>query len=80
MLNIFGLLEEPTSGTLTINGEPAPRINSGRATHMRRDHINYLFQTNALVTNRSVADNLLIWHALRQGEPDRAGRADPPCP
>ena len=40
LLNILGLLEEPTSGTLTINGEPAPRINSGRATHMRRDYIN----------------------------------------
>ena len=74
LLNILGLLEEPTSGTLTINGEPAPRINSGRATHMRRDYINYLFQTNALVTNRSVADNLLI--GMHYAKASRAEQAE----
>ena len=74
LLNILGLLEEPTSGMLTINGEPAPRINSGRATHMRRDHINYLFQTNALVTNRSVADNLLI--GMHYAKASRAEQAE----
>ena len=74
LLNILGLLEEPTSGTLTINGEPAPRINSGRATHMRRDHINYLFQTNALVTNRTVADNLLI--GMHYAKASRAEQAE----
>ena len=74
LLNILGLLEEPTSGTLTINGEPAPRINSGRATHMRRDYINYLFQTNALVTNRTVADNLLI--GMHYAKASRAEQAE----
>ena len=74
LLNILGLLEEPTSGMLTINGEPAPRINSGRATHMRRDYINYLFQTNALVTNRTVADNLLI--GMHYAKASRAEQAE----
>lgn len=60
LLNIIGLLEEPTAGSVHIAGKQAPAINSRGATLMRRNTINYLFQSNALVNNQTVLNNILI--------------------
>lgn len=60
LLNIIGLLEQQTSGTLTFRGTPLPRINRSAATALRRDHINYLFQSFALINSSSTIENILI--------------------
>jgi putative ABC transport system ATP-binding protein len=60
LLNIIGLLEEPTAGSVRIAGKQTPAINSRGATLMRRNTINYLFQSNALVNNQTVLNNILI--------------------
>jgi len=72
LLNIMGLLEVPTAGNLHIGGRPAPAINSRAATLMRRNTINYVFQSNALVSNQTVLQNLLIaLHYARVGSGER---------
>lgn len=60
LLNIIGLLEEYDSGEILLKEKPLPNINSKEATLIRRNEINYVFQTNALVSSKSVKDNLLI--------------------
>lgn len=60
LLNIIGLLEEYDSGEILLKENPLPNINSKEATLIRRSEINYVFQTNALVSSKSVKDNLLI--------------------
>ncbi|MBM7617542.1 putative ABC transport system ATP-binding protein [Weissella uvarum] len=60
ILNIMGLLEQYNCGKVWLNGRLAPAINSSHATRMRRKHINYLFQSFALIEDRTVKDNLLL--------------------
>lgn len=61
ILNILGLLEAPTSGTVKINGQLAPRKLAGRkAMLLRRNTLNYLFQTNALLPDLTVRHNLQL--------------------
>lgn len=60
LLNIIGLLDQQSSGTMTFRGTPLPRINRSAATAVRRDHINYLFQSLALINSSSAIENILI--------------------
>lgn len=60
LLNMIGLLEEYDSGEILLKEKPLPNINSKEATLIRRNEINYVFQTNALISSKSVKDNLLI--------------------
>ena len=60
LLNLIGLLETVDEGTITIDGEILPQVNSKKATHLRRNVLNYLFQSNALIPNESVSDNLML--------------------
>ena len=60
LLNMIGLLERVDSGEILLKGKALPDINSKEATLIRRDEINYIFQTNALISEKTVKDNLLI--------------------
>ena len=60
ILNMIGLLEEIDSGEIKIYGKKLPQINSSQATRLRRNVINYLFQSFALINDITVMDNLLI--------------------
>ena len=60
ILNLMGLLDKPTSGTVELFGEKAPKPFSGRASKLLRYKIGYLFQNFALVDNKTVAYNLKI--------------------
>ena len=60
ILNMIGLLESIDSGSIKINGNNIPNINSSKATMLRRKTINYLFQSYALISDITVWDNLMI--------------------
>lgn len=60
VLNMIGLLETVDSGTIKIKKEKIPPINSQKATMLRRNTINYLFQSHALISDMTVKDNLKI--------------------
>lgn len=60
ILNIIGLLEQFDSGSYLLNDKTAPGVNSRKATLARRNDINYLFQTFALVSNMTVRQNLKL--------------------
>lgn len=60
LLNMIGLLDSPSSGKIFLEGEPYPNINSKEATLLRRNVINYIFQSNALISSMTVKENLLV--------------------
>lgn len=60
ILNMIGLLDAVDSGKILINGKVLPKVNSQLAVHYRRNVINYLFQSNALISTSSVKDNLML--------------------
>lgn len=60
LLNMIGLLEECEKGQITIFGKKIPKIESREATLLRRNTINYLFQSFALISDITVNQNLFI--------------------
>lgn len=60
LLNILGLLDHPTSGTVLLDGTVLPGVNSAAATRMRRNHINYLFQSFALIPSATAIENVRL--------------------
>lgn len=60
LLNMIGLLESSDSGQIKLKGKEIPKIESKRATMLRRNTINYLFQSFALITDMTIYDNLFL--------------------
>jgi putative ABC transport system ATP-binding protein len=72
LLNILGLLESPDSGAIYLAGDLYPKINSKKAMLLRRNEINYLFQSFALIDSKSVRENLLL--SLTYTKLDKSGK------
>ncbi|WP_068793911.1 ABC transporter ATP-binding protein [Brevibacillus laterosporus] len=60
VLNIMGLLENPSSGTVKLFDKNSPRIGSAQANRLLRTKIAYLFQNYALIDDATVEYNLEI--------------------
>lgn len=60
ILNMIGALETYDSGEICMRGKKLPQINGRKATMLRRNEINYLFQSFALITDMTVMQNLLL--------------------
>ncbi|HJA64704.1 ABC transporter [Lachnoclostridium sp. An169] len=60
LLNIIGALEDYDGGSIRIFGREVPKPGSRKATLLRRNTVNYLFQSFALVSDMTVCENLLL--------------------
>lgn len=60
LLNMIGLLETMDSGSIQIEGKKLPKLNGKKATLFRRNIINYLFQSYALINDMTVMQNVLV--------------------
>lgn len=60
LLNMIGLLEQFDEGMIKINGKKLPKIDGKGATMLRRNKINYLFQSYALINDMTIMQNLLV--------------------
>ena len=60
LLNIAGLLEQPDSGTVFIDGIDSARLSSGKRTLVRRRHIGFVFQFHRLLPEFSALENVMI--------------------
>ncbi|HCC03017.1 MAG TPA: ABC transporter [Ruminococcaceae bacterium] len=77
ILNMIGVLETVDQGEIRIFGKILPPIDSHRATLMRRDTINYLFQSFALINDMTVCQNLLLsMHFLSRSDKDKMESID----
>ncbi|MGN0307012.1 MAG: ABC transporter ATP-binding protein [Lachnospiraceae bacterium] len=60
LLNMIGALETYDKGKIMIYGKRIPKIESREATYLRRNTINYLFQSSALIAEMTVSQNLYL--------------------
>ena len=60
LLNIAGLLEQPDSGTVFIDGIDSARLRSAKRTLLRRQHIGFVFQFHRLLPEFSTLENVMI--------------------
>lgn len=61
----LSVLDEPTSGTLTIAGEPIERKNEQERTEFRLETLGYVFQDYALVPDLNAEENVMIPLVMR---------------
>lgn len=74
MLNIIGLLDEPTSGEYLLDGEPTADLGESRRCALRAHRIGFVFQAFHLIGFRSAVENVATG-LLHQRVPRRERRA-----
>ena len=75
LLNIIGLLDTPTSGTVTIDGTTIGKISDSRLAAFRNHKLGFVFQSFHLINSLNVTDNVelpLIYRSMSAS--DRAQR------
>jgi len=60
LLHIAGLLEQPSSGTVTIGGADASKANDALRTKLRRQSIGYVYQMHHLLPEFSARENIIL--------------------
>ncbi len=60
LLNLLGCMDAPTSGTFQLLGRPAEHLTEQERTHLRRDHIGFVFQHFGLIPTLTVAENVSL--------------------
>ncbi len=75
MMNQLGILDVPTTGTVSIAGKDIARMTPLERTHMRRDVIGYIFQKFYLIPLLSAYENVEYPLILKYKKRDTTGRA-----
>jgi len=77
LMNIIGLLDRPTSGTLQIGGEAIDlEMSDAKLAALRSEKIGFIFQSFNLLPRLSALDNVLLPSVYRKkGRSDRHERA-----
>jgi lipoprotein-releasing system ATP-binding protein len=72
LLNIVGLLDRPTSGTLSVCGEDTTRLDDHALTRLRGHSIGFVFQYHHLLTAFSALENVMMPMLGTAGFPNEA--------
>ena len=71
LLHLVGGLDQPTSGTITLDGENPHELNERELAHFRNRNIGFIFQDHHLLPQLSVLENVLT-PAIAEGKPSAA--------
>jgi putative ABC transport system ATP-binding protein len=58
LLNLVGCMDAPSSGTLQLLGKSVEHLTEQERTHLRREHIGFVFQHFGLIPTLTVAENV----------------------
>jgi putative ABC transport system ATP-binding protein len=58
LLQLIGCLDQPSSGTVWVDGKDVTRLNRNQRADMRRGHIGFIFQFFALIPTLSAYENV----------------------
>ena len=72
LMHILAGLDKPTSGTVSIAGTEIAELNDTKLTHLRRDHIGFVFQFFNLLPMLSAEENILLPLSISGERPDKA--------
>lgn len=67
LLNIIGLLDSPSSGTVTIMDEATGKMNDSALSRFRNHNIGFVFQSFHLIPSLSVYENVALPLIYRSG-------------
>ena len=60
LLNIISTLDNPTSGTILLEGKPMENIKASDMARFRRENLGFVFQDFNLLDTFNVKDNILL--------------------
>ncbi len=60
LLSLLGGLEQPTSGSIEVNGEEITRLSGHKLTGYRAHDVGFVFQNYNLVPNLTAAENVMF--------------------
>lgn len=72
LLNIIGLLDRPTSGSLSIAGQQTSRLDDAGITHLRGHEIGFVFQSHMLISAFTACENVMMPMVIAKGRADAA--------
>ncbi len=75
MLNLIGLLDRPTAGTLAIEGRDTRDMDDAVLTQLRGRSIGFVFQHHHLIGAFTAAENVMMPMLLDRNRPDAAMRS-----
>ncbi len=79
LLSILGLLDTPTAGSYTLNGQPVANLNMAERARIRNREIGFIFQSFNLIGDLTVFENVelpLTYRGMKAAERKaRAGEA-----
>jgi putative ABC transport system ATP-binding protein len=76
LLHMLGLLDEPTSGRIVIEGTDVGKLTDHEKTMFRLYKFGYVFQDYALVPDLTVMENVSLPAMLREDRTDEQSLAD----
>jgi putative ABC transport system ATP-binding protein len=71
LLSILGLLDTPTGGSYTLNGQPVATLNMAERARIRNREIGFIFQSFNLIGDLSVYENVelpLTYRGMKSAE------------
>jgi len=68
MLNILGLLDEPTSGRVELRGRPTVGLSATERTDARRESLGFVFQDFHLLPTLTAVENVRLPTAFLPGD------------
>ena len=60
LLNLLGLLDDPTNGKITINQQEIKTLSEEQKDELRRKNISMIFQDNNLLTDFTALENVMM--------------------
>src|SRR5439155_19329709 len=60
LLHLLGLMEQPTAGTLKIQGAEVQSLSPKQRARLRNEYIGFLFQFHHLLPELSVLENVIL--------------------
>jgi putative ABC transport system ATP-binding protein len=71
LMHILAGLDQPTSGTVSLDGVELTDLDDKRLTLLRRDRVGFIFQTFNLLPVLSAEENILLPLSIAGRKPDR---------
>lgn len=71
LVNILGLLLNPTKGTVSINGQDISEYTDAQKSQMRNEMFGYVTQIFSLIEDQTVFDNVRIPLMLSRKKPTK---------
>jgi putative ABC transport system ATP-binding protein len=78
LLNLIGCLDQPTEGTVILDGQDAGHLSRHRLPHIRREKIGFVFQQHNLLPGLTALENVMLplrYVGVGRGERRRRARA-----